>query len=130
MTIADGVLGAIARANDAAQALEKMKTDSAARVESAKLSMAKESMAAPDSGSGWDAKPANPDSGSAWSAAPATPNSGWSAAPANPDSGSGWSGKPDAPGSAANPIRYQPGMPELPSGTYVIHPDGTLVVVP
>ena len=69
----EGVLGAIARANDAVHALEKMKAASAMRIKSAKLSMAKESMADPDSGSGWDAKPANPDSGSAWSAVPATP---------------------------------------------------------
>jgi hypothetical protein len=87
-----------------------------------------------DSGSGWSAKPAkpaNPDAESGWNAAPAKPaNSGWSAKPANPDSGSGWSAKPNAPGSAANPIRYRPGMPKPPSGTYVIHPDGTLAVVP
>ena len=36
----------------------------------------------------------------------------------------------NAPGSATNPIHYKPGMPKPPSGTHVIRPDGTLVVVP
>jgi hypothetical protein len=119
MTIAEGVLGAIAGYADAAQALEKMKTDSAARIAAAKLSMA-----------GADTMSKTQGGKFAGTVGNSATTDGWSAKPANPDSGSGWSAAPNAPGSAANPIRYQPGMPELPSGTYVIHPDGTLAVVP
>lgn len=37
----------------------------------------------------------------------------------------------NAPGSSPNnPVRYQPGMPKPPSGTYVQKPDGTIVIAP